>query len=433
MTPAPGSRTSAVMLLLRGGLVVDPSIGFEGEADVLIGDGTARIVSQPPEGVATRDVSGCWIVPGLVDLRAHLREPGEEPKEDLASGLAAAAAGGFTTVCAMPGTRPVNDNPAVTEALLGRAATLRGARLLPFGCITEGMRGETLTEMAGLRAAGAVGVTDDHRPIDDTGLLRRALEYAHTFGLLLMQHCEDRGLSRGAQVHEGAVACRLGLAGAPREAEEAAVARDLRVAALTGAPLHIAHVSSGGTVALLADAKARGVAVTADVTPHHLSFTDEAVRGFDTNAKVLPPLREAQDREALRAGLQDGTLDCVATDHAPHTPLDKRRAFDAAAPGVVGLELAVPSLLALVREGTLSRQRWVEASAMAPARLVGLTPGLASGDVAVIDPDFEWTVSEQTLRSKSHNTPLLGRRVRGAARLTFVGGEAVFDREESGP
>ncbi len=418
------------MLLLRGGLVIDPSTGFEGVADVLVSDGSARVVTEPPPQVPTRDVHGCWVVPGLVDLRAHLREPGEEHKEDLASGLAAAAAGGFTAVCAMPGTRPVNDNPEVTQALLGRAATLGGPRLLPFGCITEAMRGETLTEMASLKAAGVVGVTDDFRPVRDAGLLRRAMEYAHTFGLLVMQHCEDPGLSRGAQVHEGVVSCRLGLAGVPRQAEEAAVARDLRVAELTGAPLHIAHVSSAGTVNLIREAKARGVPVTADVTPHHLAFTDEAVRGFDTAAKVLPPLREPFDRDALRTGLREGTLDCVATDHAPHSPLDKRCEFDAAAPGVIGLELAVPTLLTLVREGLIERRRWVEASSVAPARLLGLSPGLASGDVAVIDPDFEWTVTADALRSKSHNTPLLGQRVRGGTRLTFVRGRLVFEREE---
>lgn len=418
------------MLLLRGGLVIDPSTGVEGEGDVLVEPGGARVVTDAPPEIPVRDVRGCWIVPGLVDLRAHLREPGEEHKEDLASGLAAAAAGGFTAVCAMPGTRPVNDTPAVTEALLGRAAALGGPRLLPFGCITEGMRGEALTEMASLQAAGAVGVTDDHRPVRDAGLLRRAMEYAHTFGLLVMQHCEDPGLSRGAQVHEGLVSCRLGLAGAPREAEDAAVARDLRVAELTGAPLHIAHVSSAGAVELIREAKQRGVAVTADVTPHHLTYTDEALRGFDTAAKVLPPLREARDREALRAGLRDGTLDCVATDHAPHAALDKRCEFDAAAPGVIGLELAVPMLLALIREGALERRRWVETACVTPARLVGLRPGLGSGDLTVIDPDLEWTVTAETLRSKSHNTPLLGQRVRGAARLTFVGGRLVFEREE---
>lgn len=419
-------------LILRGGTVVDSLGGREGEFDVAITNGKVTQVARNLPGADQArelDVSGQWITPGLIDLRTHLREPGEEYKEDLASGLAAAAAGGFTTVCAMPGTRPINDSRAVTDLIVARALELGGPRVVPFGSITLGMEGHALTEMAELRDAGVLGVTDDRRPVTDAGLLRRAMEYADTFGLVVMQHCEDPNLSRGGQMHEGVVSTRLGLPGSPREAEDAAVARDLRVAELTGARLHIAHVSSRGAVGLIRAAKARGVRVTADVTPHHLSYTDEAVLGFETHAKVRPPLRDASDREALRHGVEDGTLDCIATDHAPHVALDKDCEFAAAKEGMCGLETALPLLCALIGEGVLSRSRVVAALTAGPAAVLGRSAALeGSGDLTVIDPQFGWTVSAETLRSKSSNTLLLGADVVGAASLTMVGGKVVYER-----
>ncbi|HJL20968.1 MAG TPA: dihydroorotase [Polyangiaceae bacterium LLY-WYZ-15_(1-7)] len=421
------------MLVLRGGLVIDPAHELETQADVVLEEGRVVAVEpsfDAPADATVRDVSGCWLVPGLIDLRTHLREPGQEYKEDLASGLAAAAAGGFGAVCAMPGTSPVNDTRAVTDLIVSRARALGGVRVWPFAAITKGLAGRELTEMHELREAGAVGVTDDLHPVTDAGLLRRALEYARTFDLVVMQHCEEPNLARGAQMHEGVHSTRLGLSGWPREAEEAAVARDVRVAELTGAHLHVAHVSSRGAVALIRDAKARGVRVTADVTPHHLTFTDEAVLGYDTMAKVLPPLCEASDRDALREGLEDGTLDCIATDHAPHTALEKDCEFDAAAVGMTGLELALPMVCALVEAGVLSRRRAIAALTTGPAGVLGKTSSVRGGDaLTVVDPAHGWTVRPEALRSKSHNTPLLGREVRGAARMTFVEGRLVFDRE----
>lgn len=419
------------MLLLRGGLVIDPASDLERVADVLFVNG--RVAELGDALVApdaeVHDVTGCWVVPGLLDLRTHLREPGQEYKEDLASGLAAAAAGGFTTVCAMPGTKPVNDQRAVTELVLARAEALGGTRVLPFGCITKGLEGRELTEMAELRDAGCVGVTDDRKPVHDAGLLRRALEYARTFGLVVMQHCEEPTLGRTALAHEGVISTRLGLRGSPRQAEEAAVARDLAVAELTGAPLHVAHVSSRGAVERLREAKRRGVPVTADVTPHHLTWTDEALLGFETLAKVIPPLREAEDRDALRVGLADGTIDCIATDHAPHSDLEKDCELEEALPGMIGLETALPLVLHLVRDGVLPRRRAIEALTTGPARVLRRDASvMGATDLTVIDPDHAWTVTRGTLRSKSTNTLLRGREVRGAARLTIARGRVIFAR-----
>ncbi|MCU0673996.1 MAG: dihydroorotase [Myxococcota bacterium] len=417
------------MLLLRGGLVIDPASDLERVADVLFVNGRVAEIGDAlvAPDAEVHDVAGCWVVPGMIDLRTHLREPGQEYKEDLASGLAAAAAGGFTTVCAMPGTKPVNDQRAVTELVLARAEALGGTRVLPFGSITKGMEGRELTEMAELRDAGCVGVTDDRKPVHDAGLLRRALEYARTFGLVVMQHCEEPTLGRTALAHEGVISTRLGLRGSPRQAEEAAVARDLAVAELTGAPLHVAHVSSRGAVERLREAKRRGVPVTADVTPHHLTWTDEALLGFETLAKVIPPLREAEDRDALRAGLADGTIDCIATDHAPHSDLEKDCELEEALPGMIGLETALPLVLQLVRDGVLPRRRAIEALTTGPARVLRRDASVVGAtDVTVIDPDRAWTVTRASLRSKSSNTLLRGHDVRGGARLTIARGRVIF-------
>ena len=425
------------MLVLRGGWVIDPTEPFEGHADVLVRDGRVvqvGAVDVSPGDAEIIDVTGCWVVPGLVDLRTHLREPGAEHEEDFASALAAGAHGGFTALCAMPGTQPVNDSRAVTQLIRSATDALSGPEVWPFGAITMGLQGQALTEMGELRAAGCVGVTDDRHSVTHAGLLRRAMEYARTFDLLLAQHCEEPALGAGAVMHEGPLSTRLGLRGSPVEAEVAAVTRDLAIAALTGVRFHVSHVSSAGAVEAIARAKARGQAVTADVTPHHLTFTDQALAEFDTQAKVLPPLRSAEDRAALRAGLEDGTIDAVATDHAPHASPSKDCELAEAAFGMLGLETALPLILALVREGTLSRLRAVAALSTAPARIVGRPRKLEQADAfTVIDPDHEWTASDGTLRSRSRNTPLLGRPLRGAARLTFARGRIVHRSTRSEP
>jgi dihydroorotase len=429
------------MLVLRGGRVIDPSRGLDEVADVVVESGRIKHVgrgasasvpaSVNSEHVRIVDATGFWVTPGFVDLHVHFREPGFEYKEDIASGLRAAAAGGFTSVCAMPNTRPVNDTRAITEMMMARARDSGGPRLHPFGAATMGSRGEQLTEMADLRDAGAIGVSDDGKCVMNAAVMRAGLEYARTFDLLFSQHCEDHDLTHGAQMHEGEISTRLGLAGWPRAAEDVIVARDLILAESTRARYHVAHVSSLGAVRLLREAKSRGLAVSAEVTPHHLLLDHGALLGFDTACKVNPPLREPEDVAALREALKDGTIDCIATDHAPHSSLEKDCEFSAASPGMIGLEPAVPLLLDLVREGVLSASRLCEALSAKPARVAKLSGGtLAEGalaDIAVIDPERRWTISAASLCSRSANTPFLHREVRGKAVMTIVGGRIVYE------
>ena len=427
------------MLILRGGRVFDPALGLDEIADVVIeGDRVTRVGRDASASIPRHDTiriveaSGLWVCPGFVDLHVHLREPGEEYKEDIDSGLQAAAAGGFTAVCPMPNTRPVNDNRAITEMILSRAEQQTRPRLLPFGAITKGQRGVELTEMADLRDAGAIGVSDDGVCVMNSAVMRHAMEYARTFDLLVSQHCEDHQLTEGAQMHEGARSTRLGLRGWPRAAEDVIVARDLILAELTGARYHVAHISSMGAIRLLREAKSRGLRVSAEVTPHHLLYTDEKLLTYDTYCKVNPPLRQEEDRAALREALADGTIDCVATDHAPHSDLEKDCEFEAASPGIDGLETAVSGLLGLVRDEVLSPMRFVEAMSTAPLRLL---PDLEGGslresgraDLTVLDPEKRWTLRSEALRSKSHNTPLLGQELIGRACMTIVAGKVVFE------
>ena len=427
------------LIVLRGGRVLDPSQGLDEVADVVIEAGRIKALGrdagashQPDTGVRVIDASGLWVCPGFIDLHVHLREPGQEYKEDIGSGLDAAAVGGFTAVCPMPNTKPTNDTRAITEMMLARAEEHGGTRLLPFGAVTMGQRGKELTEMADLRDAGAVGVSDDGLCVMNAAVMRHAMEYARTFDLLISQHCEDHDLTDGAQMHEGARSTQLGLRGWPRAAEDVIVARDLILAEATGARYHVAHISSLGAVRLIREAKSRGLPVSAEVTPHHLLFTDEALLSYDTYCKVNPPLREEEDREALKEALADGTIDCIATDHAPHTDLEKDCEFEAASVGINGLETAIGSMFQLVRDGALSPMRLVESLSTAPARLIpdfeggSLREGRAA-DVTVLDPKARWILDQEALRSKSHNTPLLGRELEGRPVMTIVGGNVVHE------
>lgn len=424
-------------VVLTGGRVIDPRSGRDEIADVVIEAGKiVRIGLGAANGARpgdreTRVVNcrGRWVAPGFVDLHTHLREPGHEYKEDLASGTRAAAAGGFTTVCAMPNTTPTNDTRAVTEMLVAKARSVGLVHVHPIGAITVGRKGVRITEMADLREAGCVAVSDDGRCVTDASVMRRAMEYAGTFDLPVIQHAEDHTLTAGAQMHEGAVSTRLGLQGWPRVAEDHIVARDLLLAEGTHARYHLAHASTRGSTTLLREARARGLRVSAEATPHHLTLTDEAVLGYETACKVNPPLREAGDRDALVAALADGTIDCVATDHAPHAPAEKDCEFAAAPNGVIGLETALPVLLALVRAEKLSAMRLIDALTSAPARVIGIAAGTLTvgvpADVTVIDPERRWKV--ETFVSKSRNSPFLGCEVQGRVVLTLVGGDVVFD------
>ncbi|MBM4375715.1 MAG: dihydroorotase [Deltaproteobacteria bacterium] len=428
------------LVVFRGARAVDPSAGLDATVDVLVERG--RIVRLGPnaaspeelasERVLVVDASSKWLLPAFVDLHAHFREPGQEYKEDIGTGLAAAAAGGFGHVCCMPNTKPINDTRAVTEMMMSRAKSAGGTRLHPIAAITKGQRGEELTEMADLRDAGAVGVSDDGVCVMSSVVMRRALEYARTFDMPVIQHCEDHALTAGAQMHEGAIATRLGLRGWPRVAEDAIVARDLLLAEATGARYHVAHVSTAGSVRLIREAKSRGIHVTAEVTPHHLMLTDEAVVGYRTFCKVNPPLREAGDVEALREALADGTIDAIATDHAPHSPLEKDCEMQEASPGMIGLELVVPVLLELVHSGALPLGRFVDALTRAPAKVVALdAPCLIVGaraELTLVDPTVEHVVSAASLRSKSKNTPFLDRSYRGRVELTMLGDAFAFQR-----
>lgn len=436
------SGAGAGLFILRGARAVDPSAGLDAAVDVVVEDGriarigagaaTADLLAA--EGARIVDGAGLWVLPAFVDLHAHLREPGEEYKEDIASGLAAAAAGGFAHVCVMPNTKPVNDRRSITEAMVARAREVGGPSLHPIGAITKGLAGKELAEMADLKEAGAIGVSDDGRCVTNSAVMRRALEYARTFDLTVIQHAEDHALTEGAQMHEGWVSTKLGLRGWPREAEDIIVARDCLLAEATGARYHVAHVSTKGAVRILREAKSRGIAVTAEVTPHHLLLTHEAVLGYDTACKVNPPLREEDDVAALREALADGTIDAIATDHAPHSRLEKDCEFAAASPGLIGLELVVPVLLDLVRSGQLPLGRFVDALTRSPARIAALeAPRLVAGAVAeltIVDPDAERRI--EGLRTKSKNTPFWGKTFRGQVLATFARGTAALDHLPGG-
>lgn len=427
-------------LIIKGGTVVDPLAGKLFQADVtVVGDRIALIGKAPADKEATVvDARGCLVLPGLIDMHVHLREPGYEYKETIATGAAAALRGGFAAVCAMPNTRPVCDSAAVVGYVLERGKAAGYARVYPVGALTRGSEGKELAPLGEMRAAGAVAFSDDGRWVKNGHLMRRAMEYAAMLGAPVISHCEDPDLSAGGVMHEGVTATVLGLRGMPAAAEEAAVARDIILAALTGCHLHIAHVSTAGAVRLIREAKARGVKVTAEVTPHHFTLTDEAVKGYNTNAKVNPPLRTPADVAALKEGLADGTIDVIATDHAPHSREEKEVEFEAAPFGMVGLETAVGLALALVREGVLTLPQLAAKLATNPARILGFAGGLlregAPADITLVDPELEETVEPEYFASKSGNTPFAGWRLKGLPVGVVVGGRwfAVRPRAAAG-
>jgi dihydroorotase len=418
---------------LRGGRVLDPASGRDGRADLLFEDGRIVAIDDALTDVADADevdASGLWVAPGFVDLHAHLREPGQEYKEDIASGGRAAAAGGFTAVCCMANTDPVNDDPSVTDYILDRARKSSPVRVLPVAAATKGLAGEVMTEMCALVAAGAVAFSDDGKTIMDSGMQRRVLEYSRMVEKPVMVHAEDRTLVRDGVVNEGAVSTRLGLPGNPAVAEIVHVARDLLLAELTGAHLHVAHVSTAGAVAQLREARARGIHVTAEASPHHLTLTDEATLGYDPNTKMAPPLRSKDDVAACIEGLADGTLDAIATDHAPHAVHEKEVEFTAAPPGVLGFETAFAVVLELVRRGQLSPLQLIAALSFRPARVLGLPMGRlergAAADVVLLDPARRWRYDPTQGFSKSRNSPWAGCELEGRVLATWVSGRLVY-------
>ncbi len=421
-------------LLIRGGRVIDPASGRDEVADVLLAGGKVEAVGQglgTPDGVETIDAGGLVVAPGFIDLHTHLREPGQEDLETIATGALSAVAGGFTAVCAMPNTDPVCDNQGVVGFVVSQAQRAGKARVYPIGAISLGQKGQQLAEFGELVAAGAVAVSDDGHPVMSSHLMRTALEYAKVFGIPVADHCEEMSLAEGGAMHEGIVSTRLGLKGIPAAAEEIMVARDILLAELTGGHVHLCHMSTRGSVALIQRAKEKGLRVTAEACPHHFTLTHDACDGFNTNAKMNPPLREDADREAIREALRDGTIDVIATDHAPHHYDAKEREFDQAPNGIIGLETAFPLANAeLVGSGLLTLAQLVERMSTVPARIFGLPGGsLAKGapaDVVVLDPEVEWTVDPSAFRSKSRNTPFAGRSVRGRAIVTIVRGQVVY-------
>jgi len=422
-------------LLIRNGRVVDPANSLDAVQDVLISG--ARIERVGPDlplaaDTTVLDATGKIVCPGFIDIHVHLREPGYEYKETVATGTRAAAAGGFTAVCCMANTQPVNDNRSITDYIRAKAAVEGIVRVYPIGAVTRGLGGEELAELAELAEAGCVAFSDDGKCVMNAALYRRAMEYTLPFGAPIISHAEDHELSRGTAMHEGVVSTELGVPGAPAAAEDIIVARDILLAELTGAHVHIAHLSTAGAVRLVRDAKARGIRVTAEVTPHHLLLTEDAVRTFDANAKMSPPLRSKRDTEVLLEALVDGTIDCIATDHAPHAGSEKEGEFDRAAFGIVGLETAVGLLLdRLVKPGALPLGTLISRMSRDPARLLGLPGGSlapgAAADLTLIDPGAAWTVDPAKFASKSRNTPFGGWSVTGRPWKTIVGGSIVWE------
>jgi dihydroorotase len=424
-------------LLIKNGQVVDPSQQFQRQADVLIQDDTIAGVFPRIEtdDVQIFDATGLIVSPGFIDLHVHLREPGREDKETIETGAAAAAAGGFTSVCCMPNTQPINDNATVTRYILERAHSANLVNVFPIGAITKESRGEQLAEIGEMREAGIVAISDDGNPVSNSLVMRRAMEYAQTFGLPVVDHCQNRDLAAGGVMNEGYYSTLLGLKGMSRLAEEADVQRDIMLAEATGAHVHIAHLSTAGSLEMVRKARARGIKITCEVTPHHFTLTDSAVEGFDTNTKMNPPLRTERDVEALIEGIVDGTVDAIATDHAPHHADEKSLEYDRAPFGIIGLETALGlALERLYHSGKIGLMRLVELFSTSPSRVFNLRRGTliagAVADITIFDPDASVTVDPGRFRSKSRNTPFSGWQLRGAPVATIVAGKIIFNAKE---
>ncbi|HPL62574.1 MAG TPA: dihydroorotase [Syntrophales bacterium] len=419
-------------LLLKGGRIIDPLRKIDKIADLLVDGGkVVRIETNIEDpGADIYDAGGMWIIPGLIDMHTHLREPGYEYKESIRTGCEAAVAGGFTAVACMPNTNPVNDTRSVTEYIIRQAALAGIARVYPVAAATRGSEGRVLSEFGDLKEAGAVAFSDDGKPVADSAVMRYAMEYAASFGALVISHCEDATLSADGLMNEGRISTELGLKGIPSIAEDIPVARDIAIAEYTGTSVHIAHVSTAGAVRIIREAKKRGVRVTAETAPHYFSLSDEALREFDTNLKMNPPLRSTEDVAALKEALRDGTIDVIATDHAPHSSIEKDVEFEYAANGIIGLETSLALSLNLVREGVLSPADLVRKMSSNPAAVLGVRGGTlgigAEADITVIDPNRPWTVDVRIFRSKSRNSPFHGWKMEGKAVLTIVGGAIKY-------
>jgi len=444
-----------MLIRIQGGRIIDPG-NFDGIADILIEDG--KIIKIIDAGEAdskqfatpftsseqepwragrntkpetrTIDASGKIVTPGLIDMHVHLREPGYEYKETIESGCRAAAWGGFTAICAMPNTNPVNDTRQTTEFIIKKSIAANGTRVYPVAAISKGLEGKSLCEYDELKKAGAIAISDDGRPVMDSQLMRKALEYAKDFDLLVISHCEDLSLAAGGVMNEGALATQLGLCGIPNASESIMVMRDIALCELTEADLHIAHVSTEESVRAIREAKSRAVPVTAETAPHYLTLTEDAVKEYNTNAKMNPPLRSHRDRQAIREGLADGTIDVIATDHAPHSSIEKDTEFNLAANGIIGLETSVSLGLQLVGEGVISIETLVEKMATRPAQILMLDNSLRIGqtaDITIIDPEISYTVNTDNFQSLSRNSPFDGWQLRGKPVLTMVGGKIIFE------
>jgi len=423
-------------LLIKGGRVIDPAQQLDEKLDIRIENGTIKELGKKlaaGKSCEVIDATGLIVTPGLIDMHVHLRDPGLEYKEDIVTGTRAAAAGGFTSVACMPNTKPVNDNKAVTCYIITKAKAEGLVNVFPVGAITQGSKGEKLAEMGDLKEAGCVAVSDDGCPLTNPELMRRALEYAKGMEITLISHSEDLGLSGDGLMNDGFTATELGLKGIPWVAEDAATARDVYLAEFTDSPIHIAHVSTKGAVQIIRDAKARGVRVTCETAPHYFTLTEDAVRGYNTNAKMNPPLRTSEDVAAIKAGLADGTIDAIATDHAPHHSDEKDVEFALASNGIIGLETALPLALALVEEKVIDLNSLVSKLSLNPARILGvergtLQPG-AVADITIIDPDREWPVENNKIVSRSKNSPFLGTTMKGLAAYTIVSGKVVHKNQ----
>ena len=424
-------------ILLKNGRIIDPANRIDKKASLLVDKGKIKAIFTPrqkqpslPQKLLSIDLQGKWIVPGLIDMHVHLREPGEEYKETIETGCRAAAAGGFTAVACMPNTNPVNDCQSVTRLILEKAENAY-ARVYPVGAISKYSKGESLAEFGEMKQAGAVAVTDDGKPVIDSQLMRRALEYASSHNIMVISHSEDSNLSRNGAMNEGFTSTSMGLKGIPHIAEEIMVYRDLSLAEYTGCPLHLAHISTKESINLIRLAKQKGSPVTAETAPHYFSLTEDAVKDYNTSAKMNPPLRTQQDLEEVIKALNDGTIDVIATDHAPHSILEKDIEFDQAANGIIGLETAVPLAMALFRKNHIDAARMVELLSKNPAKILGVKGGSlslgAAADITVIDPDHSFVLHEKDIVSKSKNSPFIGARLQGKALLTICGGRITHN------